>query len=95
MWDPAGVPDDAIERGAYVLRESYKGRDELPDLILIATGSEVHICNDAAEAARGRGRRDAARVSMPCMDRFAEQDQALPRQGAAAGRARARVRSRR
>ncbi|MFL5866217.1 MAG: transketolase-like TK C-terminal-containing protein, partial [Thermoleophilaceae bacterium] len=70
VWNPAGVPDDAIHRGAYVLRESYK--DE-PDLILIATGSEVHICTDAADLLEADG--VATRVvSAPCLDRFAEQD---------------------
>ena len=65
--------DDAIERGAYVLRESYK--DAEPDLILIATGSEVHICNAAADLLEADG--IATRVvSAPCLDRFAEQDQA-------------------
>jgi transketolase len=73
VWRPAGVPKTAIERGAYVLRESYKGRDELPDLILIASGSEVHLCNRAAALLEDEG--IATRlVSMPCMDRFAEQD---------------------
>ena len=71
VWNPSGVPDDAIHRGAYVLRESYK--DE-PDLILIATGSEVHICTEAADRLEADG--VATRVvSMPCMDRFAEQDE--------------------
>ena len=72
-WNPSGVPLDAIERGAYVLRESYKGAD--PDLILIATGSEVHICTAAADLLEADG--IATRVvSAPCLDRFAEQDQA-------------------
>jgi transketolase len=71
VWNPAGVPDDAIHRGAYVLRESYK--DE-PDLILIGTGSEVHICTDAADLLEADG--VATRVvSAPCLDRFAEQDE--------------------
>ncbi|MFL5869147.1 MAG: transketolase, partial [Thermoleophilaceae bacterium] len=66
VWTPAGVPDDCIHRGAYVLRESYK--DE-PDLILIATGSEVHICTDAADLLEADG--VATRVvSAPCLDRF-------------------------
>ena len=52
VWDPSGVPDDAIERGAYVLRESYKGAE--PDLILIGTGSEVALCAAARRPARGR-----------------------------------------
>jgi transketolase len=71
VWNPAAVPSDAINRGAYVLRESYK--DE-PDLILIGTGSEVHICTAAADLLEADG--IATRVvSAPCLDRFAEQDQ--------------------
>ena len=70
VWNPAAVPADAIDRGAYVLRESYK--DE-PDLILIGTGSEVHICTAAADLLEADG--IATRVvSAPCLDRFAEQD---------------------
>ena len=73
VWNPSGVPKDAIARGAYVLRESYKGPE--PDLILIATGSEVHICNLAADLLEADG--VATRVvSAPCLDRFAEQDEA-------------------
>jgi transketolase len=71
IWDAADIPDDAIHRGAYVLRDPEA--DE-PDLILIATGSEVHICVDAAELLDEQG--IATRVvSAPCLDRFAEQDQ--------------------
>jgi transketolase len=71
VWNPAAVPSDAIDRGAYVLRESYK---EEPDLILIGTGSEVHICTAAADLLEADG--IATRVvSAPCLDRFAEQDQ--------------------
>jgi transketolase len=72
VWNPAAVPDDAIHRGAYVLRESYK--DPEPDLILIGTGSELHICTAAADLLEADG--VATRVvSMPCMDTFAEQDE--------------------
>jgi transketolase len=71
VWNPAAVPGDAIDRGAYVLRDSYK--DE-PDLILIGTGSELHICTAAADLLEADG--IATRVvSAPCLDRFAEQDQ--------------------
>ncbi len=64
------IPDDAIDRGAYVLRESSK--DE-PELILIGTGSELHICAQAADLLEQDG--IATRVvSAPCLDRFAEQD---------------------
>jgi len=70
-WNPAGVPDDAIDRGAYVLRESYKEPE--PDLILLASGSEVYLCNAAADLLEADG--VATRVvSAPCLDRFAEQD---------------------
>ena len=71
MWDPAAIPDDAIERGAYVLRDSAGGD---PQIVLMATGSEVHIANDAAKLLEAEGTR-VRLVSMPCLDRFAEQDQ--------------------
>jgi transketolase len=70
VWDPSAVPDDAIERGAYVLSDSEGGE---PELILMATGSEVHVANDAAKLLRADGVR-VRLVSMPCLDRFAEQD---------------------
>ena len=64
------IPDDAVDRGAYVLRDSSNGE---PDVILIGTGSEVHICSEAANLLEEGG--IAARVvSAPCLDRFAEQD---------------------
>jgi transketolase len=70
IMDPDGIPDDAIERGAYVLRDASNGE---VDLILIGTGSEVPICVGAAELLEEGG--IAARVvSAPCLDRFAEQD---------------------
>jgi transketolase len=71
-WNPAGVPDDAVERGAYVLRDSFR-EPEPPDLILISTGTEVHICTSAADLLEADG--IATRVvSMPCMENFAVQD---------------------
>ncbi len=68
--DPAAMPDDAIERGAYVLRDAEGGD---PELILIGTGSEVSLCLEAADALDGVRVRV---VSMPCMDTFAEADEA-------------------
>jgi transketolase len=67
---PDDVPGDAIDRGAYVLREASNGE---PDLILIGTGSEVHICAGAAELLEEDGISTRV-VSAPCLDRFAEQD---------------------
>ena len=65
--DSEAVPDDAIERGAYVLRDS----DGEPDLILMGTGSEVHTCLQAADALSDLAVRV---VSMPCLDAFEAQD---------------------
>jgi transketolase len=71
LWDPADVGGDAIERGAYVLRDTSGD----PELILMGTGSEVHIAHDAAKLLEADGVR-VRLVSMPCLDRFAAQDQA-------------------
>ena len=72
ILDPELVPDDAVDRGAYVLRDP-DGAD--PELILIGTGSEVSLCLDTADLLGGEG--IAARVvSMPCSERFAAQEQA-------------------
>jgi transketolase len=65
------IPDDAIDRGAYVVRDAGNGD---PDLILIGTGSELHICSGAADLLE-EGGISARVVSAPCLDRFAEQDQ--------------------
>ena len=72
VWDPTAVPDDAIERGAYVLHDAEGGA---PDLILMASGSEVHVANDAGALLEQEGIR-VRLVSMPCLDRFVEQDRA-------------------
>jgi transketolase len=72
VWDPTGVAGDAIERGAYVLRDSDGGD---PELILMGTGSEVHQAHEAVKLLEADGVR-VRLVSMPCLDRFAEQDQA-------------------
>jgi transketolase len=69
--DPSSVPDDAIERGAYVLRDSGDGD---PDVILIATGTELSLALEAADQIEGD--LNVRVVSMPCMDRFDAQDDA-------------------
>ncbi len=61
----------AIGRGGYVLSDAG-GR---PECILIATGSEVSIAVEAAQALAGRGRRVRV-VSMPCTSVFDAQDEA-------------------
>ncbi|MGD0196655.1 MAG: transketolase [Solirubrobacteraceae bacterium] len=70
VLDPDAIPDDAIERGAYVLRPS----EGEPAVVLIGTGSEVALCLEAAELLTSEG--VAVRVvSMPCTDTFAERSQ--------------------
>jgi transketolase len=70
--DPDTVPDDAIERGAYVVRDSGNGD---PDVILIGTGSELGLARQAADELSDNGV-DVRVVSMPCMENFDEQDDA-------------------
>ncbi|MDQ6745394.1 MAG: transketolase [Actinomycetota bacterium] len=74
ILDPEEIPDDAIERGAYVLRDADGGE---PELILIGTGSEVSLCLEAAEALEGVRVRV---VSMPCMDTFARAEESYREQ---------------
>jgi transketolase len=68
--DPDAVPDDAVERGAYVLYEASNGE---PQLILMGTGSEVGLCAAARELLEADGIPTRV-VSMPCLERFVEQD---------------------
>ncbi|MFN3879952.1 MAG: transketolase [Nitrincola lacisaponensis] len=60
-----------IARGGYVL----KACEGQPDLILIATGSEVALAMEAADQLAAEGRRVQV-VSMPCTERFDKQDAA-------------------
>ncbi|MDX1588061.1 MAG: transketolase [Oleiphilaceae bacterium] len=54
-----------IRRGGYILSDS----EGTPDLILIATGSEVGLAQDSADALRARGHKVRV-VSMPSTDCF-------------------------
>lgn len=57
------------ERGAYILK---KEQGNNPDLIILATGSEVYLGLMALEELRTEGI-DARLVSMPCIERFEDQ----------------------
>jgi transketolase len=61
-----------VERGAYVLAEAEGGK---PDVLLLATGSEVAMAMTAREQLAQNGIR-ARVVSMPCWELFEEQDAA-------------------
>jgi transketolase len=72
---------DGVGRGAYVLWEAEEANG-LPDLILLATGSEVHVALDAALRLDEQGVHGRV-VSMPCWELFEAQgreyrDQVLP-----------------
>ncbi|MGO3085968.1 transketolase [Corynebacterium flavescens] len=61
---------EGVRRGAYALVEGSK---ETPDVILLATGSEVQLAVEAAEQLEAAG--TAARVvSAPCLEWFDAQD---------------------
>lgn len=63
------APADGVARGAYVLAEAPGG---VPDVVVLATGSEVQLALAARDALAGEL---AVRVvSAPCLEWFAEQD---------------------
>lgn len=63
---------DYVAKGAYVLAEAANG---LPDVILIATGSEVQLALVARTILKAQGMH-ARVVSVPCLEWFLEQDDA-------------------
>ncbi|MEO8288585.1 MAG: transketolase [Chloroflexota bacterium] len=62
---------EGVLRGAYTLADADGGK---PDLILIATGSEVHLALGARPLLQEQGIKTRV-VSMPCWELFEEQDQ--------------------
>jgi transketolase len=63
------APASGVRRGAYVLADAGNGK---PDVILMATGSEVSLCIEVYERLRAEG--VAARVvSMPSWELFEQQ----------------------
>ncbi len=74
------APAAGVARGAYVLADAGGGH---PEVILMATGGELHLCVEAYERLAAEGVR-ARLVSMPSWDLFEAQDgayreQVLPR----------------
>jgi transketolase len=62
---------EAIAKGGYILSDC----DGAPEAIIIATGSEVGIAQDAAAQLTAQGRKVRV-VSMPCTEAFERQDAA-------------------
>jgi transketolase len=65
------APASGLARGAYVMADA---QDALPEVILIATGSEVQLCVKVYEELTQEGIR-ARVVSMPSFELFEQQDQ--------------------
>ena len=62
---------EGVARGAYVLADAYKGS---PQVLMLASGSEVSLCIMAYEELLAEGIR-ARVVSMPSWELFERQDQ--------------------
>lgn len=73
-------------RGGYVLKDAKNGK---PDVILMASGSEVELIYKAADLLEAEGI-SSRLVSMPCLDLFDAQD-AKYRESVLPGKIRARV----
>jgi transketolase len=67
---------DGVTQGAYVLAEAASGT---PEVILIATGSEVSIALEARERLEAEGTRTRV-VSMPCREWFEAQEESYQQQ---------------
>jgi len=65
------APASGVAKGGYVLADAEGGK---PDVILIASGTEVPLCVEAYEKLKAEGVK-ARVVSLPCWELFAAQDQ--------------------
>ncbi|MFE9683782.1 transketolase [Streptomyces sp. NPDC006285] len=73
---PTYAANEDAAKGAYVLfeAEGSDGRGAEPEVILMATGSEVHVAVEARERLQEAGTPTRV-VSVPCVEWFDEQDQ--------------------
>jgi transketolase len=74
------APASGVRKGGYVLWESQKGA--IPEIILIGTGSELHLAYEAGKKLAAEGKK-ARVVSLPSFDLFEAQpasyrDEVLP-----------------
>ena len=71
----AAAAAEGVRRGAYVLAEATDagGQQVSPDVVLIATGSEVGVAVAARDILQGQGTPTRV-VSAPCLEWFAQQD---------------------
>ena len=66
------APASGLRRGAYILSDAADGK---PQVLLLATGSEVSLCVGAQEALKKQGV-EARVISMPSWKLFEDQDEA-------------------
>jgi transketolase len=66
------APASGVAKGGYVLADADSGK---PDVILVASGSEVHLCVEAYEKLKAEGVKVRV-VSMPSWELFESQDAA-------------------
>jgi len=66
------APASGVAKGAYVFADADGGK---PEVILMGTGSELHLCVEAYEQLKSEGIK-ARVVSMPCWELFEAQDAA-------------------
>ncbi|BCL31452.1 transketolase [Streptomyces aurantiacus] len=73
---PTYAANEDAAKGGYVLFEAEgpEGQSTAPEVILVATGSEVHVAVEARERLQAAGTPTRV-VSMPCVEWFDEQDQ--------------------
>jgi len=65
------APAEGLHRGAYILKDAAEGK---PDIILIATGSEVHLALEAWQKLKEKGITSRV-VSMPSWELFDSQSE--------------------
>ncbi|MCR5887562.1 transketolase [Hymenobacter sp. J193] len=71
-----GSAREGVAKGAYILKDAKSGQ---PELILLATGSEVSLALEAQKALEAEGHATRV-VSMPSWELFEQQDKAYQRQ---------------
>jgi transketolase len=76
LAETADRAPEGFARGGYVLADEPEGP---PEVVLVGTGSEVHVCLAARQLLAGRALR-ARVVSLPCWEWFEAQDEAYRHQ---------------
>ena len=70
----AGVTTEGVLRGGYTIADAGPNQSSTPELVLIATGSEVQLALEARETLEADGVPTRV-VSMPCVEWFDAQDE--------------------